>query len=106
MTPDGPPNGSKMEPKWSQKVKMWRQGLKRGSRGAQMGSRRGFGKNGHPGISKKVIFWAPSKEPQLFKGTQKSNFGVQGSKNTAKVATFFPDVFEVAPKSGKVDKTM
>ena len=59
-----------------------------------------------PGFQKKVIFWPPSGEPQLFRGAQKSNFGVQGSKNTAKIETFFHDVFEVAHKSGKVDKTM
>ena len=59
-----------------------------------------------PGFGKKVIFWPSSGEPQLFRGAQKSNFGVQGSKNTAKIETIFHDVFEVAHKSGKVDKTM
>ena len=84
-------------------MKMWPWGLKRGPDEIQ----EGFGPMVvTPGFGKKVIFWPPSGEPQLFRGAQKSNFGVQGSKNTAEIATFFPDVFEVAPKSGKIDKTM
>ena len=66
-----------------------------------MGSRRGFVKKWHPGISKNMICW-----PQLFREPKKRNVGVQGSKNTAKIDTFVHDVFEVAHKSGKVDKTM
>ena len=92
-----------MKPKRSEKVKMWPQGLKRGPGAFQEGVPP---RSVTPGFGKKVIFWAPLGEPELFRGTQKSNFGVQGSKNTAKIQTIFHDVFEVAHKSGKVDKTM
>ena len=57
-------------------------------------------------FKKKVIFLPPLGVAPTFQGVPKSNCGVQGSKNTAKFATSFHDVFEVAHKSGKVDKTM
>ena len=58
------------------------------------------------GFQKNGDFLDPLGGAQLFRGAQKSNVGVQGSKNTANIATFFHGVFEVAHKSGKVDKTM
>ena len=58
-------------------MKMWPQGLKRGPGAFQEGVPP---RSVTPGFGKKVIFWAPSGEPELFRGAQKSYFGVQGSK--------------------------